>query len=183
MKPADLPTRARAQHIHNPLPMMIMPFIGSFLTCGGVPGNIFTQLNDLALKTTVCSARFKNIGLSVYVRGSTGSQLNSTNSLVISYHYYYFFITRSCWQTPTTVSGASAGRRRKPEPGAAVAGLTLGLRTSLASSSWWSCRNLQWPVGGLRKARQPAEVVLLVLILLLKQMTFRLQREATAANH
>lgn len=72
MKPADLPRRAAAQ------PEMITPFIGSFLTRGGVTGNIFTQLKELALKTTACSARFKDSGLCVYVRGSTGS-LSSTS--------------------------------------------------------------------------------------------------------
>lgn len=74
MKPADLPRRAGAQHIHSLPPEIITPFIGSFLTCGGVPGNIFTQLSELALKTAlVALSGLKILGSTSVSGGSTGS--------------------------------------------------------------------------------------------------------------
>lgn len=70
-KAADLPRRAGAQHIRSVPPEMITPFIASFLTCEGVPGNIFTLLNELAANASLFA-----------LPGLTGLTLGLTSSLL-----------------------------------------------------------------------------------------------------
>lgn len=49
-KPGNLPRRTGAPHVQ---PEIIMSFIGSFMPCGGVFGNIFKHWYELALTASL----------------------------------------------------------------------------------------------------------------------------------